>query len=315
MRRQHRGPDPQLPLGAPPWFATAVAHVPVDGVVPVDGIPIHYLRWGEPDRAGIVLLHGGAAHAHWWSFLAPYLARDACVVAIDLSGHGDSGRRPVYTAERWAAETMAVAAHAGITGPPVLVGHSMGGFVSIVAAAVYGDQLAGAVIVDSPVRRADPETEEATRGRSFRNPGTYPDLDSALARFRLIPPQPSEHPWILDWVARHSLRQVEGGWTWKFDPAVFHRTAPSDMEEYLRAARCRVAIVHGEHSDLVTPEISAYMNELLGRNAPFVEIPAAHHHLILDQPLAFVAAVRALLADWEHSLPRPAAWAAPRVAT
>jgi pimeloyl-ACP methyl ester carboxylesterase len=44
---------------------------------------------------------------------------------------------------------------------------------------------------------------------------------------------------------------------------------------------------------------------LLRRNAPVVEIPAAHHHLILDQPLAFVAALRALLADWEHSLPRP----------
>ena len=32
----------------------------------------------------------------------------------------------------------------------------------------------------------------------------------------------------------------------------------------------------------------------------------AHHHLILDQPLAFVAAVRAVLADWDHSVPRPA---------
>jgi hypothetical protein len=47
------------------------------------------------------------------------------------------------------------------------------------------------------------------------------------------------------------------------------------------------------------------MYQLLRRNAPVVEIPAAHHHLILDQPLAFIAALRALLADWEHSLPRP----------
>jgi hypothetical protein len=45
------------------------------------------------------------------------------------------------------------------------------------------------------------------------------------------------------------------------------------------------------------------MSDLLGRNAPFVEIPQAHHHLLLDQPLAFIAAVRALLADWEHSVP------------
>jgi hypothetical protein len=35
-----------------------------------------------------------------------------------------------------------------------------------------------------------------------------------------------------------------------------------------------------------------------------VEIADAYHHLTLDQPLAFVAAARALLADWEHSTPR-----------
>jgi pimeloyl-ACP methyl ester carboxylesterase len=46
------------------------------------------------------------------------------------------------------------------------------------------------------------------------------------------------------------------------------------------------------------------MYELLDRNAPVVEIPQAHHHLLLDQPLAFVSALRAILADWEHSLPR-----------
>jgi pimeloyl-ACP methyl ester carboxylesterase len=46
------------------------------------------------------------------------------------------------------------------------------------------------------------------------------------------------------------------------------------------------------------------MYKLLNRSAPLVEIPEAYHHLLLDQPLAFVAAVRALLADWEHSVPR-----------
>ena len=45
------------------------------------------------------------------------------------------------------------------------------------------------------------------------------------------------------------------------------------------------------------------MFELLGKNVPVVEIPQARHHLILDQPIAFVAALRALLADWNHSRP------------
>jgi pimeloyl-ACP methyl ester carboxylesterase len=62
--------------------------------------------------------------------------------------------------------------------------------------------------------------------------------------------------------------------------------------------------MRGEFSAIVPPETSQYMVELLNRNAPLVEIPQAHHHLILDQPLAFIAALRALLADWEHSVPR-----------
>jgi pimeloyl-ACP methyl ester carboxylesterase len=51
------------------------------------------------------------------------------------------------------------------------------------------------------------------------------------------------------------------------------------------------------------PEIGSFMSSLLGRTAPVVEIPQAQHHVMLDQPLALVAALRALLADWRHSVP------------
>jgi len=296
--------DGRAGLDAPAWFTSAVAAPRDVRIVNVQGCPISYLRWGDPRRPGVVLVHGGAAHAHWWSFLAPFFATHYHVVALDLSGHGDSGRRPSYDAETWAAEVLAVAEDAGMRDRPVLVGHSMGGFVSIVAASLHGQRLAGAVIVDSPIRRPDPESEEGARGRAFRDPKTYPDLDTALEHFHLVPPQPSEHHYIIDHVARHSLAKVAAGWTWKFDPAIFHRFSPRLFHDYLAAIYTRVAIFRGEFSDLVTPEVSEYMSELLGRNAPFVEIPQAHHHLLLDQPLAFVAALRAILADWEHSLPR-----------
>jgi pimeloyl-ACP methyl ester carboxylesterase len=54
----------------------------------------------------------------------------------------------------------------------------------------------------------------------------------------------------------------------------------------------------------VTPDVSDFIYETLGRYAPIVEIPEAYHHVLLDQPLAFIAALRAVLADWEHSVPR-----------
>jgi pimeloyl-ACP methyl ester carboxylesterase len=289
---------------APEWFSRAIAAPHTAHTVTVDGCAIRYLRWGEAAKPGLVLVHGGAAHAHWWSFLGPLLTQHYSVVALDLSGHGDSGRRELYPRRTWADEVMAVARDARFPGPPILVGHSMGGLVSIVAAALHGSELAGSIIVDAPVRRPDPESQEGERGRAFRNPKTYPTREAAREHFRLIPPQPCDNPFIIDYIADKSLKEVPGGYTWKFDPAVFTVARREAMHEHLANVRCRVALMRGELSYVVPPETGEYMYELLRRNAPIVEIPEAHHHLTVDQPLAFIAALRALLADWEHSLPR-----------
>ena len=287
----------------PDWFYRAMATPYDETVIDVDGVPIHYLEWGDRAQPGLVLVHGGAAHAHWWTFLAPMFAENWHVVALDLSGHGDSGRRAEYSHQAWACEVMAVADHAGFPGPPVLVGHSLGGMVTIQTASDHGERLRGAVIVDTPVRRPDPESEEGARGRAFRKPGVYPDLETALGHFRLIPPQPCDHAFIVDHVARNSLHETDAGWAWKFDPGLFKHTLVS-LRDQLASVKCRVALFRGEHSVTVPPDTADYMYELMGRNAPVVTIPEAHHHLILDQPLAFVAALRTLLADWDHSIPR-----------
>jgi pimeloyl-ACP methyl ester carboxylesterase len=287
---------------APSWFTSAVATRPLVSTVDVPGATINALSWGDPSLPGLVLIHGGAAHAHWWSFIAPQLTHGYHVAALDLTGHGDSSRRELYEMETWSEEVLAVASHLGMT-RPIVIGHSMGGFVAITTAALHGDELAGAIVVDSPVRRPDPESEEGARGRAFRNPKTYPSLEEAMAHFHLVPPQPCDNAYIVEHIARHSIRATDDGWTWKFDRNVFQRVEHGERSEYLRDVRTRIAVLHGQFSAIVTPDVTDYMEELLGRNAPFVEIPQAHHHLMLDQPLAFVAAVRALLADWEHSLP------------
>ncbi len=293
-----------MSLDAPRWFREAIARPYAEESVTVEGCPIHYLRWGDPGSPGLILVHGGAAHAHWWSFIAPQLARDYQVIAIELSGHGDSGRRPEYPREIWAEEVMAVADDARVVGAPILCGHSMGGFVCISAAARYGDRLAGAVILDSPVRRPDPEVEEGARGKAFRNPKIYPDVETAVSHFRVVPEPTTAAPWVLDHVARRSLTRVEDGWTWKFDPRVFERS-PRASHEVLPEVRCRVALFRAEFG-LVTPDIGDYMYELLDRNAPVIEIPNSYHHIPLDEPLALITGLRTILADWEHSIPRRA---------
>lgn len=287
--------------GPPGWFTSAIATVPEERMVSVEGTDIVYLSWGTTGRPGLVFVHGGAAHAHWWSFIAPMFSTQWHAVAIHLSGHGDSGRRARYAHELWASEVMAVCDDAGFPGPPVVVGHSLGGMVTIQTAATYGDQLAGAVIVDASVRRPSPEAEEGRSGRAFRSPGVYPTRDKAASHFRLIPPQPCENEYIIEWIAAHSIHETDEGWTWKFDPNLFHGTLVQ-LRDQLSAVRCRVALFTGELSVVVPPDTAEYMYDLMGRVAPVIQIPEARHHLTLDQPLAFVAALRTLLADWDHSV-------------
>lgn len=293
---------------APAWFDKALATRPDAGAVTVDGCDLHTLRWGERGKPGLVLVHGGAAHARWWSFLAPFFTPHYDVLALDLSGHGDSGRRESYPRDVWAREVVAVAQAAGFPGPPVVVGHSMGGLVAIVAASLFGERLAGAIVVDSPVYERPPETQAAQQGRTFGPLKVYPDLATAVGRFRLIPDQPCDNRFILDYIARESVKELPpergGGFTWKFDPRIFSVDSAGRMSDYLATVKCRVALLRGELSHVVPRETGEYMYRLLDRTSPLVEIPEAHHHLILDQPLAFVAATRALLADWDHSVPR-----------
>lgn len=297
---------------APRWFRDALAVPCDDHEIVVDGVPIRFLTWGEPGAPGLLFVHGGGAHAHWWSHVAAWFADRYRVAAIDLSGHGDSGHRTSYSLEGWSTEVLAVADAMGAGGPPVVVGHSMGGFVTIVTAAIHGDRLAGVIIVDSPVNRPDPEVDAARAGEAFGRPRLYPDVDSALARFRTVPEQRHYESYVMDNVARRSLRRVEpgygvdeGGWAWKFDRNVFGavidhpRTA---ARPYLSQVSTRVALLASQYG-LVTPEVGRYMYEQLGRVAPVIELPQAGHHPMLDVPLVLLTAVRTLLADWEHSLP------------
>lgn len=292
----------------PEWFREAIAADHDEGVVAVDGVDVHYMAWGERSLPTLVLVHGGAAHARWWNAHAPLLATHHRTIAIDLSGHGDSGQRDVYNPETWAREAIAVAEHAGGAGRPVIVGHSMGGLVTILAAARHGQALDGVIMLDTPVRRPDPESDEGRGGRMFRAPKVYPDRRTAMEHFYLVPPQPCDNDWLLEHIAYHSLRPTTDGWTWKFDPRVFVARegpiSPRDFANDLALAACRVAIINGAGSSIVDADVREFMAELLAGSpagaagVPFVEIPEARHHLLLDQPIATITAIRAVLATW-----------------
>jgi len=290
---------------SPGWFRRALAVPFSDEWVEVDGRRIHYLAWGEPGRRGLVFVHGGGACAHWWTHVAARFARHLRVAAVDLSGHGDSDHRVEYDLEAWTEEVMAAAAAAGIVGPPVVVGHSMGGFVTIATAALHPDRLDGVIVCDSPVTEPDPEIRSFHLRDAFGRPRVYPTVEEALARFRTVPPQDHYLPYVMDHVGRRSMRPADGGWVWKFDRSIFQQFAGGMRGvalPYLSEVRCRLALLRSENG-LVTEDIGHSMFERLGRVAPVIEIPEAGHHAMLDQPLILLTAVRSLLADWDHSEP------------
>ena len=283
----------------PAWFTRALTKRFEDRFIEVDGCRIHYLRWGKPGRPGLLLVHGGFAHAHWWDFIAPFFAQHYYVAAMDLSGMGDSGYRQRYSGDLFAREAMAVCSDAGFAEWPVIVGHSFGGLVALKAGVSYGQKLTGVVLVDFPLRPPEVQKEHESRGPKVGPKETYPSLEAALKRFRLIPPQPCENGFILEYIARHSLSKVDGGWTWKFDEQLFSGFRAGNVAEDLAKASCRVAAVYGQKSVLFPPEIVHYMAKLLENRVPMICIPGVHHHLFLEQPFAFVDVVRSLLAQWE----------------
>jgi pimeloyl-ACP methyl ester carboxylesterase len=291
---------------APSWFRAAVAVPRDDLVVDVDGCPIHALTFGTPGTRGLVFVHGGGAHAHWWTHVAATFSEEFRVVCIDLSGHGDSGHRPSYSLEQWTDEVMAVAVAGDIAGPPMIIGHSMGGFVTIGTAARHGERVSGAIVCDSPVTEPDPEIASYRLREAFGRPRVYPTAADAYAHFRTVPAQDHYLDYVMDHVARHSVRHTEAGFQWKFDREVFSQFSGGMRNvalPYLSRVRCRFALLRSENG-LVTKDIGRFMYNELGRVTPVIELPEAGHHAMLDQPLILLTALRTLLADWDHSEPR-----------
>ena len=153
--------------------------------------------------------------------MAATFSQDFRVISLDLSGHGDSEHRSRYSLEQWTEEVMAVAAAGQINGPPVVIGHSMGGFVTIATAARHADLVSGAIVCDSPVTEPDPEIGAYRLREAFGRPRIYPSVEEAVEHFRTIPAQEHYLHYVIDHVARRSVRSVPGGWQWKFDREVF----------------------------------------------------------------------------------------------
>jgi pimeloyl-ACP methyl ester carboxylesterase len=263
--------------------------------VEVDGAEIELLTWGERGRPGVLLLHGFRAHADWWSHLAPQFANTRRVAAMSWSGMGRSSWRDAYTFLQYTREAVQAAAAAGLFDSavrPIVVAHSLGGHVAAMLAATVGTRFTHTILVDTSLR-ARPRVPPEDSPRRI-----YATTEDAIAKFRFTPPQPFE-PYVAEWIARHSLTPAEPshsqhGWVWSFDPRLSSKLAVESVWPLLPVAQCPLTFVRGAHSRLVTDAVEARQREQAPAGSRFMTIPDAGHHLLVDQPLAFVAALQNL---------------------
>jgi pimeloyl-ACP methyl ester carboxylesterase len=272
------------------------------GSVEVAGCAIEWSRWdGDPSLPAPLLIHGARAHRGWWSAVVAELrSRSLGAVALDLSGNGDSGWREDYSAELWAAEAVAVA-ELELGAKAVLVGHSMGGQVALAAAGLHPEAVEALILLDTKIELPTIATGELPRGVPGRPPRLHLTREAGVASFRLEPMQPPVNEPLVREVAAQSLRREDGGWRWKFDPAIAQRWTDALIAEIVERVECPLWLIRGEGSTLTSELTAANIEMLTRRPVSEVVIPGAYHHLILDQPelvgAAIAETVRQLVSD------------------
>lgn len=276
------------------WLDEAWAHRPQEIDVPVEGAAIRCRTWQaeRTDLPGIVLVHGFRAHARWWDHIAPLLCETHRVVALDLSGMGDSDRRPSYARAQHAREILAVADTLGFD-RPVIIGHSYGGLLGLMACNANPGRVTRLIVVDSALPVASDGLPELT------TPPTrlYESREEAASRFRLIPSGRWPDPDILAYIAYHSVCETPEGWSWKFDSLA---AGSLNLDPPYRPAmvdtRVPADFIYGDRSEILTPARRAEVSLLMPLAGAPIAIPASHHHILIEQPLALVGMFRGLLA-------------------
>jgi pimeloyl-ACP methyl ester carboxylesterase len=267
-----------------------------DRHVEVNGINLHYLDYGTEGRPPMLCLHGGAVTAHWFDFVAGGFTADYHVRALDQRGHGDSGRAdpPSYRYEEYASDAEEVMAKLGMK-DVVLVGHSMGGLVSLVHEAMFPGRVKALVVIDSTLR-STPDRVSNLHQIGNREGSSYATNEEFIERFRVRPDGTQALPEIIRYLAERGGRQDENGrWRHKFDRNVYSKRELIDIPPLWDRVKIPALIVKGGLSNRVTPEIVADI-KARAPQVELAEVPGSEHHVTLDNPSGLVAVVKRFLA-------------------
>jgi len=261
---------------------------------------IHVLEWST-EGVPLVFVHGFGNTARIWDDAAAVVAPYYRTIAIDQRGHGDSDHDAEhrYDYEDLANDLEAVTAALEID-RFVLVGHSLGGRVSMTFAGRHPERLAGLVIVDTGPEH-DPRGTARIRGevedRGDGSVASQEEYERILAHNF-----PVSSPAVIQRMARAELRQrPDGRFERKLDPTFFPARGAMDeaamaahekeMAEKLWSAleriSCPTLVVRGAASDILGPEIADRMVDDALPNGELAIVAQSSHSVMTDNPQGF----------------------------
>jgi esterase len=260
----------------------------------VRGLRFHFLEWGSPGAPAVLLLHGGNQSAHSWDLVSLHLADRYHVLALDQRGHGDSewSREIDYSLGSRADDVVAFIADQGLDAP-IVMGHSMGGLVTMRMALSGSLVTKGLVLVDVGPELS-PKGTRVVHDFVVHNV-EFDDLDEFIDnvvkydRFRS-----REH--IARTVKYNMLRRADGKYVSKVDHrSVTAPPAPAFGLAEFGALSCPVLVVRGGQSDVLAADAAERFVAALPHGR-LVTVPDAGHNVHGANTPGFLAAVGPYLA-------------------
>jgi pimeloyl-ACP methyl ester carboxylesterase len=230
-------------------------------------LKLHYVVWGDTADPPLLLIHGNRDHARTWDAVALRLKQQYCVYAPDLRGHGDSAWAVggQYSLPEFVLD-IAMLGEELNRYPLTIIGHSLGGAVTLEYAGVFPRNVRKVVAIEGLGPRAGEPTPASRRMRQWinhmrefdkRTPRRYSSGDDAVKRMR--EENPHLTPDMAHHLTLHGMRRNEDDTlSWKFDNYVrLHSPYEfniAEAREIWNQIRCPVLLIRGSESWAADPE-------------------------------------------------------------
>ncbi len=258
------------------------------------GIQIQLAIWEGKDKP-ILCIHGLTANSRFWDCLASALIPQHRVIAVDLRGRGLSDKPPTgYSIEHHCKDILALMEDQGLK-QPVLMGHSLGAFISLVFAAKHPEKVSRLILVDGGGKLSDTQMDKVFTGikPSLDRLGqVFPSFEAYVS---LMKQAPFLQPWnsYMETYFQYEVEEIEGGFRSRVHPKHIEEEANNlrkeDSTQYYSRISCPTLILRATkgmlaEDDFVLPEDVAYRMVREIPHAKLVALEGVNHYTILFQP-------------------------------